>query len=204
METGARSIVRADLSDGTKMTLRQESSASLAEYSFDPADNTGGFNTTVSKGGFNYSSGLLGSTSKSKSHSRITTPSGVIGVRGTVIEAICGSDGVLSISVPSGNVDITVIATDGSSTTQTVGVDGNTAIATVDSTGKVVLLQTLPPELAAAITQMVELVVAAETAAANDPASAAGDPDAVAPNAVDPNVVNPDPPAVTTNLDVNI
>ena len=143
LDTAARSFIRAELNDGTKMTVSQNGSATLDEFSFDESRGTGSFNTTVRRGGFQYVSGKLGSFGGSRLHSRISTPSGVIGVRGTTIDAIQGVDG-LSISVPNGQIDLIVTRTDGTTYTTSVGVNADTPIAQVSATGEVTVLDTLP------------------------------------------------------------
>ena len=78
LDTAARSFLRAELNDGTKMTVSQNGSATLGEFSFN--DVSGGqFNATVAQGGFNYEGGRLGRFGTSRVHSSIYTPSGVIG-----------------------------------------------------------------------------------------------------------------------------
>ncbi|MFP6793050.1 MAG: hypothetical protein VB996_07265 [Pseudomonadales bacterium] len=78
LDTAARSFLRAELNDGTKMTVSQNGSATLDEFSFN--DVSGGqFNATVAQGGFNYEGGRLGRFGTSRVHSSIYTPSGVIG-----------------------------------------------------------------------------------------------------------------------------
>ncbi|MFT7222203.1 MAG: hypothetical protein ACI8Z1_003827, partial [Candidatus Azotimanducaceae bacterium] len=78
LQTGPRSFVRAELNDGTKLTISQNSEATLDEFSFEPDKGTGTFNTTIKKGGFNYESGQLGKIfGRSRAHSRISTPNGV-------------------------------------------------------------------------------------------------------------------------------
>ena len=176
LETAVRSFIRAELNDGTRMTVSQNGSATLDEFSFDESGGTGGFNTTVRRGGFQYVSGKLGSFGGARVHSKISTPSGVIGVRGTTIQAIEGPDG-LSISVPNGQIDLIVTRTDGTTYTTSVGVNADTPIAQVSATGEVTVLDTLPPILEAAVQQIVELVQEAEEAAAEE-SGEAGEEDA--------------------------
>ena len=85
LDTAAGSFVRAELNDGTKMTFSENGSATLEEFSFNDASG-GQFNASIAKGGFNYESGRLGSFGTSRVHSNISTPSGVIGVRGTLFD----------------------------------------------------------------------------------------------------------------------
>ena len=78
LDTAARSFLGAELNDGTKMTVSQNGSATLDEFSFNDVGG-GQFNATVAQGGFSYESGRLGRFGTSRVHSSISTLSGVIG-----------------------------------------------------------------------------------------------------------------------------
>lgn len=120
LETSRRSLVRAEMNDGTRLTLSQNSNATLDSFSFDTTRGTGGFNATVRRGGFRYASGELGKFSLTRQHSTISTPAGVIGVRGTVIEATIDpvtnrvtlrvTEGNVSFITPGGYIDVGVDA----------------------------------------------------------------------------------------------
>lgn len=172
-DTAGRSLVRAEMNDGTRMTVSQNSSATLDEFSFDETASTGSFNTTVRKGGFQYVSGKLGKFGSARTHSRISTPSGVIGVRGATIEAVQNTDGSFSFSVPEGVIDI--LGPTGN-VISTLSVDSGAPIATIDSKGNVKVLQTLTPALEAALGQLRALAVEAqvEADAADSAASSDG------------------------------
>ena len=157
LETAARSFVRAEMNDGTRMTLSQNGSATLDEFSFNQAANSGGFKTTIRRGGFKYKSGRLANL-PTRVHSRIATPSGVIGVRGTEIEAVLESDGKLTINIPVGNIDITFTRPDGSTYTQSIGINEPVQIVQVSRDGTFEGLEQIPPNLRNAITVLAEQV----------------------------------------------
>ena len=173
IETAARSVFRAEMNDGTKLTLSQNGSATLDGYAFDEATSNGNFNLTVRRGGFRYSSGLLGNASARRVHSRIVTPSGVIGVRGTVIEAIYDPVRGLVISVPEGTVEISYVAPDGTTQTYAVGEDGDTTLAEVSPDGLVTLPEDMPQALQDSINTLIEAVEEAEAADTADDGTAA-------------------------------
>lgn len=178
-ETDARSLVRAELNDGTKLTISQNSSATLDEFSFEPDKGAGTFNTTVRKGGFNYVSGGLASLyGSSTAHSRISTPNGVIGVRGTTIEATRDEAGNLVLSVPNGAIDVVVTRPDGSVFTQSFGVGELNNIAQVSPTGDVIVLESVPAVLVEAVRALAVLVLAAEAEAAESSSSTGTQPQA--------------------------
>ncbi len=206
LETGARSFVRAEMNDGTRLTLSQNSSSTLDSFSFNESTGSGGFNATVRRGGFKYASGRLGSFAPGRQHSLITTPSGMIGVRGTVIEAVL-EGGKLTISIPEGNVDITFTRADGTTFTQSVGVDEPIQIVQVENGGDLQGLDDLPPALQAVVQVLEQQVRQAELDAggesdgqgsddaANDPDDTSSDDDATA--------VEDSPQTITLDLDTN-
>lgn len=163
-ETGTRSFVRARMLDGTSFTLSQNGAASLDAFSFNAATNAGSFNSTVSRGGFEYRSGLLGSRGGSRVHSLINTPSGEIGVRGTVIRAVLQTDGTLKISVPEGSISITITRSDGSRAVQALGEDAPNQNAEVTVDGQVTTLAAVDPDVQSEINVLIELVNEVEAA----------------------------------------
>lgn len=202
LDTGARSFVRAVMNDGTRLTLSQNSSATLDEFNFNEASRTGGFNATVRKGGFKYASGRLGEFSLGRQHSRISTPAGVIGVRGTEIEAVLDG-GKLTISIPKGEIDITFTRSDGTQFTQRVGVDQPIQIVQVEDGGELQGLQQLPEALQIVV-QVLEQQVrqAEEQAAATDSSTTDSNQDDENTDD-DANSNNEDSQPQTTVLDLN-
>ncbi|MBT4492568.1 MAG: hypothetical protein HOC70_04935 [Gammaproteobacteria bacterium] len=161
-ETGSRSFVRAEMNDGTRMTISQNSTATLDQFSFNQSRSTGTFNATVKKGSFRYISGLLGAAGSSRVHSRISTPSGVIGVRGTTIVAIVNPDGSMTITIPAGTVDVVLTQSDGTKVTQTIGVGQSSQTIQVTSDGQSTGLDQLPTSLQTVVNELVDLVNEAE------------------------------------------
>lgn len=98
------------MNDGTSLTLGRDSDATLDSFEFDATSGTGGFDATVRRGGFEYESGELGSFAMNRQHSSISTPAGVIGVRGTKIEAVINPNGTITMRVPRGSVDFTNVS----------------------------------------------------------------------------------------------
>ncbi|MDZ7685602.1 MAG: FecR domain-containing protein [Gammaproteobacteria bacterium] len=91
IETGERSFVNIRLDDGagadsTRFNLGAESKASLDDFAYDEDQEVGRFETTVQRGGFKYKSGNLGDFGDENRHTQISTPSAVIGVRGSELE----------------------------------------------------------------------------------------------------------------------
>lgn len=206
LETAARSFVRAEMNDGTRFTLAQNTSATLDSFSFNETSGAGGFNATVREGGFNYTSGRLGSFGAGRQHSMISTPSGVIGVRGTVIEAVL-EGGKLTINIPQGNVDITFTLSDGSTVTRTVGVESPVQIVQVSSDEGFSNLDQLPPELVAVV-QVLEAQVRqaeADNAAADgaDGGESSDSDEGAADGSDDSDATAAEPQTTTLNLDTN-
>jgi hypothetical protein len=82
--TSTRSFIKARMLDGTRFHLGKNANAILQDYAFNEAAKVGSFEATVIRGGFHYKSGKIGKmfAGGSKSHSTITTPSAMIGIRG--------------------------------------------------------------------------------------------------------------------------
>lgn len=202
LDTSTRSFVRAEMNDGTQLTLTADSSATLEEFQFNEAARTGGFNATVQRGGFKYSSGRLGAFALGKQHSVISTPSGVIGVRGTVIEAVL-EGGQLTINVPVGNIDITFTRADGSTFTQTVGVDAPIQIVQVADGAELVGLDEVPEALQVVVQVLEQQVRQAEEASDSDNSSNDGDESSDADADADKEASQQEPQTTTLDLDTN-
>ena len=166
-ETERRSMIRAEMNDGTRLTLSQNSSATLESFSYDPLRGTGGFNASVQRGGFKYRSGELGKFSLARQHSSISTPAGVIGIRGTVIEAVITESGRITLRVTEGNVNFTTPSSGG--VPIPVGVDTNDLVIEVEIDGVITPLgDTVSPELQIIIEDIIELVEEGETLIQNE------------------------------------
>lgn len=164
LETQRRSLVRAELNDGTKLTLSQNSSATLDSFSFNETARTGGFNATVQRGGFKYASGELGKFFAGRQHSAISTPNGIIGVRGTVIEAtIDPLTRRITLVVTEGNVSFITPAAPGAEPTSIeVGVDEDGNVLDIDGITASVGNE-VPAALQQVINDLLEFVEQAES-----------------------------------------
>jgi hypothetical protein len=164
LETGSRSFVRVLMKDGTRMTLSQNGSASLDSFSFNESTNRGGFDMTVARGGFKYSSGRLGKFSSRRQHSTISTPGAVIGVRGTEFDIVLNGNQV-HVTVRQGAIDLRVTTPSGRVVTQSFG-DGEEALyAEVTALGEVIALDQEPSqtqELTATVTALISEAAANE------------------------------------------
>ncbi|MBO6557024.1 MAG: FecR domain-containing protein [Pseudomonadales bacterium] len=148
------------MNDGTTLTLGRDSDATLDNFEFDATSGAGGFDATVRRGGFEYVSGDLGKFALNRQHSSISTPAGVIGVRGTIIKAIIDMDAnTITISVPSGNVSWLPTK---STLRYEMGDDGDFSIIIADQDGNVVPQTELPKSLQDAITELNQAIQEAE------------------------------------------
>lgn len=81
LHTGAGGSADLLLTDGTRITMPQNSGLSLGSHTYNPADHQNdGADYGLLEGAFRYTSGLI---SKQNDNVRATTPSGFIGIRGT-------------------------------------------------------------------------------------------------------------------------
>ncbi|MCA0324346.1 MAG: FecR domain-containing protein [Proteobacteria bacterium] len=79
--TGPRSAASVILRDGTVLALGPDSSVNLAEFRFDPTTQEGNILISMAKGSLRMVSGLIAKLKPEQV--KITTPTSVIGVRGT-------------------------------------------------------------------------------------------------------------------------
>ena len=79
--TGKGSSVGILLNDKTRLAVGEKSSVLIAKYSFNPANNDGGFALKVFKGTLGAVTGLLGN--KSSNELEVATPTTTAGIRGT-------------------------------------------------------------------------------------------------------------------------
>ncbi|MFT6436279.1 MAG: hypothetical protein ACJAVI_004338, partial [Candidatus Azotimanducaceae bacterium] len=90
LEVEGRGYLLARMEDGTRFNLGRNSKAVLKDYSFNELAKTGSFEATVMFGGFKYKSGKIGEFSAARgglnNHATISTPSAVIGIRGSELE----------------------------------------------------------------------------------------------------------------------
>jgi len=83
IETGAEGAVNVAFIDETSFAVSEEARLAIDEYVFDPATESGAQNFSVLKGVFVFTSGLIGRDDPDDVN--IDTPSGSIGIRGTII-----------------------------------------------------------------------------------------------------------------------
>jgi len=83
VETGENGVVNIMFVDETTFAVSEDSKISIDEYVFDPSTQSGTNNFSVLKGMFVFTSGLIGRDDPDDVH--INTPSGSIGIRGTII-----------------------------------------------------------------------------------------------------------------------
>lgn len=94
INTGGRAFIKARMNDGTRFHLGKNSRATLDDYAYDESAKVGNFEATVFRGGFHYSSGNIGKMfGTSKNHSTISTPTAIIGVRGSKLDLFVDEQG---------------------------------------------------------------------------------------------------------------
>ena len=111
LTTEGRGFVKARMLDGTRFHLGKNANAILNDYSFDETAKTGNFDAYVLRGGFHYKSGKLGKmfAGMNKSHSTISTPSAMIGIRGSELDGNVDDLGNTTIVHRSGILAVTDI-----------------------------------------------------------------------------------------------
>ena len=147
----------AKMTDGTRFNLGANSRAVLKDYAFDPQAETGTFSAHVLQGGFKYKSGLIGKFSAKRgatdNHATISTPSAVIGIRGSELEGnydpvslqttVIHRSGLLTVTDINGN-NPTVLAVSGNAATILIG--GNPQfVSQASPQQQAAIQQALPP-----------------------------------------------------------
>lgn len=122
-QTGSRAFVRLEMTDGTRLTLGRNGSATIDQFSFNPAASFGEFKATVRLGGFKYRSGQIGKFNSRTRHSTISTPTAVIGIRGSILTGMVERNGRTTTILESGNANVT----SNSGGVVNLASDGNTA-----------------------------------------------------------------------------
>ena len=79
--TGAKSTAAVTLKDGTVLSIGPESSVDLASFQFDPTTQGGNMLVTMARGTLRVVTGIIAKIQPDQV--RVTTPTTVIGVRGT-------------------------------------------------------------------------------------------------------------------------
>jgi hypothetical protein len=122
--TDAKGRLQVLLLDQTVFTLGPDSDMVLDEYVYNPDDNSGSMTASVAKGAFRFVSGKI--SHESGKNMQIRTPSGTMGIRGTIAVGEVGPGGSTLILAgpgannnagePPGRIEITAGG-------QTVGID---------------------------------------------------------------------------------
>ena len=81
LTTRAQSSIGITLKDATVISLGPETEFSIDEYVYEPAKNKLKFGSRITKGSLNYISGIIAKLQPDAV--TVTTPSGIIGIRGT-------------------------------------------------------------------------------------------------------------------------
>lgn len=101
LETAAESALLIRFVDETELTMGESAVVMVDEYVYDPSGGTGNMVISLSVGAFRFVSGKM-----PKGGITITTPSAVIGVRGTILLILVALDGSTLVSVLQGVVEI--------------------------------------------------------------------------------------------------
>ncbi|MEE2914276.1 MAG: Ig-like domain-containing protein [Pseudomonadota bacterium] len=155
---------RAQMIDGTRFSLGKLAQAVLSAYDFDESEQDSSrpatFEATVLRGGFQYKSGSIGELLAGRlHHSKIKTPSAVIGIRGSELEGTY-ENGETIVIHKSGTLTIYDI-NENPDTAVDLEVPGNTSV---------IVLNGLPTFTTAATpAQQTQLADSFPTPAADDP-----------------------------------
>ena len=134
LETGANSFVKLTMLDGTSFTLGKDANAILTNYLFDESARSGTFEAFVNRGGFNYKSGkIAGLYGLDVDHSKISTPTAIIGIRGSELDGNVDAQGNTTIVHRSGILSITDINGQNEVILDT---PGNTSVVTFSGVGR--------------------------------------------------------------------
>ncbi|MBV1878094.1 MAG: tandem-95 repeat protein, partial [Pseudomonadales bacterium] len=127
IQVDGRGFFRAEMSDGSRVNLGRDSRATFDDYAFNETARTGLLELSVVKGGFSYKSGLIGTfAGTTRDHTKISTPSAIISVRGSELEGrVDASSGQTIVIHKSGILRVTDINGDNPVVLDT---PGNTAI----------------------------------------------------------------------------
>ncbi len=125
--TGDGSFVKVRLTDGTTFQLGKNGEAALDDFEFNEAANIGNFEASIRVGGFYYKSGKIGEVTEGSAdaHTKLSTPSSIIAVRGSELEGSVDSSGQTSVIHRSG---ILVITDQNGNNAVTLDQPGETAV----------------------------------------------------------------------------
>lgn len=131
LTTGARSFIKARMLDGTRFHLGKSANAVLTDFVYNESERQGNFEAFVQRGGFHYKSGKIGKMFEglAKNHSTISTPSAMIGIRGSELDGHVDEQGNTLIRHTSG--ELAVMDINGLSETLLTD-PGNTSLVTIN------------------------------------------------------------------------
>lgn len=129
--TGDRAFVKARMLDGTRFHLGKNANATLTDFEYSESARQGNFEAFVQRGGFHYKSGKIGKMFEGlgKNHATISTPSALIGIRGSELDGHVDENGNTLIRHTSG--ELMVMDINGLSETLLTD-PGNTSFVTIN------------------------------------------------------------------------
>lgn len=112
LETGKEARLEVILEDDSVITLGEKAELLIDEFIYDPGESKGNLALTVSKGAFLFVGGKIEGIKDSKV--KITTPVGLLGIRGTTVwggpidtgYGVLVLDGEVTVTTPGGDVTI--------------------------------------------------------------------------------------------------
>ncbi len=150
-----RGFLKAEMKDGTRFHLGRNAEAVLQNFEYDESQSKGNFEAFVNRGGFHYKSGKIGKmfAGMGKNHSTITTPSAMIGIRGSELDGFVDDSGntivrhtagLLSISDINGTSEVILEAPGNTSMVTITGT--NTRFENPTAEQETLFSQNLPPD----------------------------------------------------------
>ena len=124
VRTGPQGLTTLRFLDKTKLQISNNSEVVLDRFVYDDDTDTGEMVIEFTKGAFRFVTGNM----ENKDGFKLRTPTAAIGIRGTDFKAQVAADGTTTVSVASGEVEVTSLAT-GDSTSVSAG-ESATASAT--------------------------------------------------------------------------
>jgi hypothetical protein len=112
LETGSNARLEVILEDDSVITLGEKAELIVDEFIYEPGQRGGNLALTVAKGAFLFVGGKIESIKESEV--KITTPVGILGIRGTTVwggpidtgYGILVLDGEVTVTTPAGDVTI--------------------------------------------------------------------------------------------------
>ena len=112
LKTGDEARLKAVLKDESVVTLGENAEIVVDEFVYDPEESKGNLAVKVAKGAFLFVGGKI--EGMKKSEVKITTPAGILGVRGTTVwggpidggYGVLVLDGEVTVTAPGGEVTL--------------------------------------------------------------------------------------------------